>query len=142
MEIYEKFNKEQVDNIKINMMLGLCGFMYVVLDDKKENKIPKNLYGAVDWKTKPVEIKKYGFKLRATQLEIKGTFLDLEEYLELFSYTLKEDGSVVPEKGKKPCVAVDYIIAGTFHNKRVYQVDILSNVIFKEDLEHYHTREP
>ena len=135
-------NNLKGDDVEINGMLGLRSFMCVVLDDEKEDKISKNLAGAVDWKTKPIEIRKYGFKLEATQIEIKGTFLDLESYSDLFSYELREDGLMVPANKKPPLVAVGCIIAGTFHNKWIYQVDILSNIIFKEDLEHYHTMEP
>ena len=131
-------NKEQVDNIKIMGMTGLRDFMYVVLDNKKENKIPKKLCEAIDWRTTPIEIEKPGFKIKGIKLEIEGTHPDLDVYSDLFSHKLREDGSLVPTNKKAPYVAVG-CIANELGDG--YQVDILSNIRFSELEDHYHTQE-
>ena len=117
---------------------GLRDFMYVVLDDKEGNKIPKKLCEAIDWKTTPIEIEKPGFKIKGIKLEIEGTHPDVDVDSDLFSHKLREDGSTALTNKKPPLVAVG-CIANELGD--VYQVDILSNVRFNEPEDHYHTRE-
>lgn len=138
MEVIKRNEKK---NIELKATIGLRDFMYVVLDDKKENKIPKKLCGSRDWKTTPIEIEKPGFKIKGIKLEIEGTHPDFDVDSDLFSHKLREDGSTALTNKKAPYVAVGCIANGLCNNELVYQVDILSNVRFNEPEDHYHTRE-